>query len=377
MLPLTAMPYIVIGAERFALPIGDTPVGGTGDGTLCIPQLARVPFAAVISVMSDGTATLRRTGSHHVRLDGAEIGDEPRALAHGTRVSIANIELTFGDIRENGSTASIQGVESIDPYAALGGSGLTAPTADSGGRLVWADGRIVLIPAQGLIIGREPTAGMVVTGKGVSRYHAMVAPTLRGYIVRDQSENGLFINGQRVDGEQLLGQGDVLSIGEHRLRFEADSAEMDAPARSIASAQTTGSLAQGPRAPLSAPIARAQLLATLEVMTNGPLKGTLFRIERAVAHVGRAEHNEVRLRDTSVSGSHATLTRRSEGWVLLDLGSTNGTYVDGERVSGERRLSGATELRFGDMKLVFRPIAGSAPEDDSTRAVVGVRNRPA
>jgi pSer/pThr/pTyr-binding forkhead associated (FHA) protein len=205
----------------------------------------------------------------------------------------------------------------------------------------------------------------------------MVAPTLRGYIVRDQSENGLFINGQRVDGEQLLGQGDVLSIGEHRLRFEADSAEMDAPARNIASAQTTGSLAQGPRAPLSAPIARAQLLATLEVMTNGPLKGTLFRIERAVAHVGRAEHNEVRLRDTSVSGSHATLTRRSEGWVLLDLGSTNGTYVDGERVSGERRLSGATELRFGDMKLVFRPIAGSAPEDDSTRAVVGVRNRPA
>lgn len=368
------MPFIIIGSERFALPIGDTPVGGMGDETLIIPQLARIPFAAVISVGADGTAEIRRTGAHPVRVDGVEVGDEPRQLTHGAKVTIAEIELAFGDIREHGSTAVVPGVRPADPFASLGGLVQATPTSGNAGRLVARDGRVSRVPAEGLIIGREPTAGLVITGRGVSRYHATVAPTLRGYVVRDESENGVLVNGQRVDGEQVLGYGDILSIGDHELRFEDERAEVDMPAHRDATPEERPHAVPAPRAPLAAVVARGPLLATLEVLTSGPLKGTLFRIERPVAHIGRAEHNEVRLRDTSVSGSHATLTRRSDGWILLDLGSTNGSYVDGERITGEQRLPGATELRFGDLKLVFRPIAGAASDDESTRAVVGVRD---
>lgn len=370
------MPFIIIGSERFALPIGDTPVGGTSDETLIIPQLARIPFAAVISVGADGSAGIRRTGTHPVRVDGVEVGDEPRQLYHGAKVTIAEIELAFGDIRENGSTAVVPGVREADPFASLGGLAQATPTSGNAGRLVARDGRVSRVPAEGLVIGREPTAGLVITGRGVSRYHATVAPTLRGYVVRDESENGVLVNGHRVDGEQVLGYGDILSIGDHELRFEDERAAVDTPAhRDVTPEERPDALpARAPRAPLAGVVARGPLLATLEVLTSGPLKGILFRIERPVAHIGRAEHNEVRLRDTSVSGSHATLTRRADGWILLDLGSTNGSYVDGARITGEQRLPSAAELRFGDLKLVFRPIAGAAADDESTRAVVGVRD---
>ena len=117
------------------------------------------------------------------------------------------------------------------------------------------------------------------------------------------------------------------------------------------------------------------LLATLEIINEGALKGTRFRLERPIAHIGRGPSNEIRLRDESVSGSHATLMRRGAQWVVVDLDSTNGTYVDGERISGERVLQGAAEVRFGGIKMVFRPIAGSGDDDVmSTRVIVGVRD---
>jgi pSer/pThr/pTyr-binding forkhead associated (FHA) protein len=117
-----------------------------------------------------------------------------------------------------------------------------------------------------------------------------------------------------------------------------------------------------------------KLLATLEIISRGVLAGKRFRIERAVVHVGRGPDNDVVLPDDTVSASHATLARRGSGWALTDHGSTNGTYVDGDRLSGERPLpAGASELRFGGIKMVFRPIAGAADADAAdTRAVVGV-----
>jgi pSer/pThr/pTyr-binding forkhead associated (FHA) protein len=87
----------------------------------------------------------------------------------------------------------------------------------------------------------------------------------------------------------------------------------------------------------------------------------------------------VQLGDDTVSSSHATLARRGSGWVLTDHGSTNGTYVNGDRIAGERELPGGAELRFGGVKMVFRPIGGSGGEPDTkkTKAVVGKSLEPA
>ena len=360
------MPFIILGGERFALPIGETPVGGTGDDALPFPELAELPAVATLAVGPDGEAVIRRTArDHRVTVDGREIGDEPVPLAHGARLEVEGLRMTFGDVQEIGGTAHVGGVPD-DALASLGSLAST-PTADTGGRLLRPDGTTFPVPADGLAIGRDPECGLVLTGKGVSRTHAVVRATVQGYVLEDTSANGTLVNDMRVEGSRLLGMSDVVRIGEHVLTFEAPAPEVTvAPRVADPASPASAATAAARRAP--------ELLGTLEIMNEGVLKGTRFRLERPAIHVGRGAHNEVRLEDKSVSGTHATLTRRAGGWYVLDLESTNGTYVNGERIRGERRLEGATELRFGGIKMVFRPIGGPAVDDASTRVVVGVRD---
>ena len=97
------------------------------------------------------------------------------------------------------------------------------------------------------------------------------------------------------------------------------------------------------------------VLATLEVTNAGLTKGQTFEIHVPLAHVGRGAHNDIVLTDDSVSETHAKLQRRDDGWYVVDAGSTNGTYVGGQRLSAERRLEGAPDVRFGGVKMIFRP----------------------
>jgi pSer/pThr/pTyr-binding forkhead associated (FHA) protein len=60
--------------------------------------------------------------------------------------------------------------------------------------------------------------------------------------------------------------------------------------------------------------------------------------------------------EPSVSTTHAKLQRRDDVWVLTDLGSTNGTYVEGEPVTGETALSPGTTLKFGEVAVLFEPL---------------------
>ena len=108
-------------------------------------------------------------------------------------------------------------------------------------------------------------------------------------------------------------------------------------------------------------------LATLEVLNEGPSKGIRYAIRTPLAQVGRGTNNDVRLTDESVSEIHAKLERRDDAWYVVDMNSTNGTYANGSRVTGERRLEGAPDVRFGGVKLRFMP-AGMNPDDRAARA---------
>jgi pSer/pThr/pTyr-binding forkhead associated (FHA) protein len=111
------------------------------------------------------------------------------------------------------------------------------------------------------------------------------------------------------------------------------------------------------------------LLASLEVINESFERGKRFEIRVPLAHIGRGAHNDVAIDDDSVSDSHAKLQRREDGWYLIDLGSTNGTYVGGSRLTHERRLDGVPEVRFGGVKLTFRAADVAVPAAKSTRAI--------
>ena len=90
--------------------------------------------------------------------------------------------------------------------------------------------------------------------------------------------------------------------------------------------------------------------------------------------IGKDESNDIAFpEDRTISSLHAALERFPAGWCVYDLGSTNGTYVTGERIWGLRRLRSGDELRVGKTKLVFRGRQGadvgrSATETDTDDA---------
>jgi FHA domain/Bacterial regulatory proteins, luxR family len=88
--------------------------------------------------------------------------------------------------------------------------------------------------------------------------------------------------------------------------------------------------------------------------------------------LGRTGEADISLSsDASVSRLHSAIERYPGGWVLRDLGSTNGTFVNGERLAGDRPLKSGDEIRLGTCVFIFHTgtsttdemetIQGSAP----------------
>lgn len=79
-----------------------------------------------------------------------------------------------------------------------------------------------------------------------------------------------------------------------------------------------------------------------------------FPLDAEAHEVGRDEDVAIRVDEPLVSRRHARVERRGEGWVVVDLGSTNFTRVNGQRVRRECPLEHGDELRFGRARLLFQ-----------------------
>lgn len=97
--------------------------------------------------------------------------------------------------------------------------------------------------------------------------------------------------------------------------------------------------------------------------------------------LGRAEANTIRLTDRNVSRNHAILTKNGQGWIVKDLQSYNGTYVNGVRVIGETPVQNGDIVQLGDYRLELIDEALQVPLDPNaatptTSAIPPVHLRP-
>jgi predicted component of type VI protein secretion system len=84
------------------------------------------------------------------------------------------------------------------------------------------------------------------------------------------------------------------------------------------------------------------------VMRSGPTIGKEFPLEAPEISIGRDSTNTVAISDAEVSRRHARMELRGSSYVIQDLGSTNGTFVNGTRVSGVQVLNRGDMVSFGE-----------------------------
>ncbi|MGH2819064.1 MAG: FHA domain-containing protein, partial [Actinomycetota bacterium] len=93
--------------------------------------------------------------------------------------------------------------------------------------------------------------------------------------------------------------------------------------------------------------------AELQVLDDSGSPQERITITRTPVTIGRLSTNDVCLSDSNVSRRHAELRREGEGWMLVDLGSTNGTLVNG-KLAKEHRLKDGDRLAFGTNEVLFK-----------------------
>ncbi len=94
------------------------------------------------------------------------------------------------------------------------------------------------------------------------------------------------------------------------------------------------------------------------VVKRGPNAGSRFLLDKDLTTAGRHPESDIFLDDVTVSRRHAEFARTGEQFVVRDVGSLNGTYLNRERIE-EAALSGGDEVQVGKFRLMFlaRPSA--------------------
>jgi pSer/pThr/pTyr-binding forkhead associated (FHA) protein len=289
-----------------------------------------------------------------------------------------------------------------------------------------------------LRVGRMPDNDLVIDNLAVSRFHARLHLDERRVFLEDAgSENGCLVNGERVAGRREIAPGDRIAIGKHELRVRSAS-QADEPGRKPGRRKSDGfdggrtylvginegaapvpfaapekevtSMTEKPAAFPPAPVALPaspprsasgdfdfDFVGTLadeptlatelpeEATPETPLHAGFIvqhqgKLERIVAWkgeqvvAGRAADCDVVLGIDEVSRRHARFERAGDRFEVCDLGSVNGTFVNGRRVE-RQELRADDVVQIEDFKLTFvldrqpidemcaPPAAAPAPQD--------------
>lgn len=128
----------------------------------------------------------------------------------------------------------------------------------------------------------------------------------------------------------------------------AAPAPVRAPASSDASEGT-----QRPATPVPSPSARSERPSKL-VITSGPKRGTELTLRSEPLSIGRSGDSDLVIQDDYSSTHHARLLLWNDAWMVQDLDSTNGTYVNGKRVSQPTHVPIGTPVRIGTTTFELR-----------------------
>lgn len=193
---------------------------------------------------------------------------------------------------------------------------------------------------QEVCIGRSRENHVVLPHPEVSRHHALIRKEGRDYVVVDESGRGLAINNESLE-QAILKDKDVFQVGVYRLIFESEVV-LDKPSDTMTWEPTLDLPEAGvPQ------VGRAKFEL---VVTGGPAEGKRIAIGQKIIKVGRSSRSDFPLSDKTISNLHFELEAGSSGVHVRDMGSTNGTHVDGQKIQS-LIVEVGSEIQIGNTSL--------------------------
>lgn len=194
-------------------------------------------------------------------------------------------------------------------------------------------GKIHPITGDEITIGRGTKNDIVIDDNEVSRDHLRLIKVMGGYELHDlNSSNGTYVNGQLVEGVWLVRSRCIIELGdsitlEYRLGEPTEDPELD-----------------------DQEIPETKPMKYYLVVTIGEQEGTtVYPLEGKIVNVGRSTGNDIVIVEPELSREHFRLTRGPVGYTIQDLGSTNGTIVNGEPLTEPRLLYVDDVINIGTM----------------------------
>jgi len=111
------------------------------------------------------------------------------------------------------------------------------------------------------------------------------------------------------------------------------------------------------------------IVPTLQIV-SGPLIGRLFKVDRDLLIIGRNPDCDLVLEPKSVSRRHAAIVRRGSDYLLKDLGSTRGTFVNGQRLTQPVVIRDGCVIQVGELQLAFKTHGVQIQEGEDDQSTI-------
>ncbi len=211
----------------------------------------------------------------------------------------------------------------------------------------------VVVDKDYFVLGRSRRCDVVLDDKNVSREHAVIVHKHNAYELQDRgSRNGTILNGSPVSGSAPLRDGDRISIPPYELQFlESGSGSTRGDDEEKTAFLDAGKERQRKRSGRRRRAKAGPLRYSL-VALEGPLKGTSYANWEGDLTLGRSDENTVIMPDDAVSQAHARMWEDDNLFFIEDLGSSNGTFVEGVRIHSTR-LKKTQKIRIGSSTFLF------------------------